>query len=66
VLERAAVEQHGGAVAAENGGRLVEDPARHAHRAELGALARERELQRLEPPVGDGAERKRNGDLERR
>ena len=66
LLERAAVEQDGMALATEQRRRLVEDPARHADRSQLGALARERELERLEHEVRNRTERKPDRDLERR
>ena len=65
VLERRAVEQDRRARVAEHARRLVEDPARDADRAQLGALARERELERLELEVRDRAEGERDPDLER-
>src|SRR5215203_5244244 len=66
VLERAGVEEQRAACAAEDGGRLIHDPARHAHRAKLGALRGLSEQHRVEVEVGDSAERDRNRDLERR
>ena len=66
VLEGAAVEQDRLAFAPEQCRRLVEDPARHADRPQLGALARERELERVDLEVRNRAERERDRDLERR
>jgi len=65
VLERAAVEQDRVALTPEQRRGLVENPARHADRAQLCTLTCERQLERLELEVGDGAERKPDGDLER-
>src|SRR5262249_2241413 len=65
MLERAAVEQDRSAPAAEDRAGLVEDPAGHADGPELGALAGERQLERLELEVGDDAEGERDRDLER-
>ena len=66
MLERAAVEQDRLAGPPEKRCGLVEDPARNADGAQLGAPARLGELERLDLELGDRAERERDRDLERR
>ena len=53
------------ALATEERRGLVEDPARHADRPQLGPLARKRELERIELELRDRAECEPDGDLER-
>ena len=65
VLERAGVEQDCVPGEAEYARALVEDPTGDADRAQLRALAGERELEGLQLEPGNGAEREADGDLER-
>ena len=65
MLERRAVEEDRGVGPAEDARRLVEDPARHPDRPQLGPLAGEGELERLELEVGRRAEREGDPHLER-
>jgi hypothetical protein len=64
MLERAAVEQERRSLQAEQGCGLVEDSGRNSDGAPLGALAGERELERIELEVGGSAQRERHHDLE--
>ena len=66
VLQRAAVEQEGRALAAEERCSLIHDPAGDADRTQLGSPARERQLDWLQREIRDRAERKADRDLERR
>jgi hypothetical protein len=66
VFKRREVEQHRMPCAAEQARRLVQDPTRHADGAMNCPLGCERELERLDVEVGDGAERDPDHDLESR
>jgi len=66
VRERRTVEEYRDAGPSEDARCLVEDPARLPDRAQLGPLAGEGELERLELEAGRGAEGERDPRFEGR